>query len=89
MKPSVIVLTEHAPESLDGLIAKAAAKGQKIQRASDFLKFNANDQIPGLELKPVTKRNVYGVKETETAVPSNVERTFKKFDLADYLPEGM
>lgn len=83
MKKQAIVFTEHAPETLDHLIAQAKKRGQILHRGSDFLKFSAHEGIHAIPA-PKARKTVYGTMETEAAVPSLLER----INILDYLPEG-
>lgn len=85
MKPHAIVFTEHGTLTLDSLIKKAAEKGQTIKRGSDFLKFNAHE-THGIPVPKATKSKIWGgMTEKPETVPTMIER----YNLNDYLPEGM
>lgn len=55
MKPQIIVMTAHSPETLSHLTKQAKDKGQTITTARPFLAFNPSEAM-GIDMTPKQKK---------------------------------
>lgn len=80
MKQQAIIFTAHSPEALKHLVADPKADQPVWKRG--YVGFSPSEAAQHVFI-PETRRNAYGIKETETEYPGFVNEILSQMDMGD------
>jgi hypothetical protein len=79
MKNQAIIFTTHTPAAIRDLTAKGNAEPAT---KGNYLGFSPSEAAQHVFI-PQTRRNAYGLKETEEAIPGSLNEILSQVDMGD------